>query len=64
MALRLAIIGGLIVFLCSHHVPMASKATRAVDGIERQQGTQEAQRIWEQAIVAKGGHERLDAVQN
>jgi hypothetical protein len=65
MALRLVIIGGLIVLLSSQHGPMASQATRVADGIERQEDRQqEAQRIWEQAIVAKGGRERLDAVQN
>lgn len=65
MALRLASIGGLIMLLCSQHVGTASKVTRAVNSIERQEGTQqEARRIWEQAIVAKGGRARLDAVQN
>lgn len=65
MTLRLASIGGLIMLLCSQHVGTASKVTRAVTSIERQQSTrQEAQRIWEQAVAAKGGRERLYAVQN
>lgn len=65
MALRLASIGGLIMLLCLQHAGTASKVTRAVKGIERQEGTQqEARRIWEQAIAAKGGRARLHAVQN
>lgn len=65
MALRLASIGGLIMLLCSQHVGTASTVTRAINGIERQEGKQqEARRIWEQAIASKGGRERLHAVQN
>jgi hypothetical protein len=63
--LRLASIGGFIMLLCSSHVGTACKVTRAVNSIERQRDTrQEARRIWEQAIAAKGGRERLHAVQN
>lgn len=51
--------------LCSQHVGTISKVTHAVNGIERQEGTQqEARRIWEQAIAAKGGRKQLHAVQN
>lgn len=65
MTLRLASIGGLIMLLCSSHAGTASKVTRAVNNVGRQESTQqEARRIWEQAIAAKGGRARLHAVQN
>lgn len=65
MTLRLAGIGVLIMLLFSQHVGSASKAIRAINRVKPQESTQqEASRIWEQAIAAKGGRERLCAVQN
>jgi hypothetical protein len=58
-------ISGLILLLCSSIIGLVS-ATAGTSGSSRQQKSslEEARRIWEQAIAAKGGHERLYAVQN
>jgi len=65
MTLRLASIGGLIMLLCSPHVGITSKITRAINGTEQQEAAQQkARRVWEQAIAVKGGRKRLYSVKN
>ena len=40
------------------------RAERFIEHIEGGKASEEVQRLWEQAITAKGGRERLDAVRN
>jgi hypothetical protein len=65
MSSSLASIGALIMLLCSQHADTKPNVSRAVNNSGRQESTlHEARRIWEQAVAAKGGRDRLHAVQN
>jgi len=65
MSSRLVTIAALIMLFCSQHAGTRPRVRRAVSNGGRQESTQqEVRRIWEQAIAAKGGRERLQAVQN
>src|SRR6266516_2082852 len=73
--MKLIVAGSLIsvsivmALLCSQYDVATVSATETVNRQEKQtgaerKGAQEAQRIWELAISAKGGRQRLDAVKN
>lgn len=69
MTLHLLSVLILLVYFCSQPFVVACRTTSsmsdATNNRERQEKTQqEAQRLWEQAIAAKGGRERLYAVRN
>ncbi|SRR6266404_8981476 len=65
MASHLAGISTVIVLFCSPHFGESWKLTRAVNNMQQQESTQqEARRIWEKAIAAKGGRDRLYGVGN
>src|SRR5882672_4404653 len=64
MTTTLATISALIILVNSSDVAITSRVTYAINCPSQESAQQTARRIWEQAIAAKGGRERLYAVQN